>query len=56
MAVGKNLWRTGAEHRKQEKQKEAAESELLKKVPKLNTYLVLHKRQRLWNSQKKHRG
>ena len=32
----KNL--SGADNRKREKQKEAAESELLKKVPKLNTY------------------
>jgi len=32
----KNL--SGAEHRKREKQKKAAQSELLKKVPKLNTY------------------
>ena len=29
---------SGAERRKREKQKEAAQSELLKKVPKLNTY------------------
>jgi len=35
MAVSKKL--SGAEHRKREKQK-SAESELLKKVPKLNTY------------------
>lgn len=29
---------SGAERRKREKQKEVAESELLKKVPKLSTY------------------
>ena len=28
---------SGTEHRKQDKQKKAAESELLKKVPKLNS-------------------
>jgi len=35
MAVRKKI--SGTEHRKREKQKKAAESELLKKVPKLNS-------------------